>query len=171
METPPCLLKSGNSAWLFSMVPNLHLVWGAVAPSYPVCLQPQILATNSANTLTFPLFQSLFYTHTPRLDFHRTWHQGEVMHWMANDKFCSIFSLSKIWLSILVTHLIHSHWKLAMRLQLWNGLIFQSSAWYNCTRNNGKVICVALISEVHKQENKIVCLHWKHACFAAKARA
>lgn len=42
---------------------------------------------------------------------------------------------------------------------MWKELIFQSSAWYNGTENNNKVICIALISEEHKQENTIVCLN------------
>lgn len=47
---------------------------------------------------------------------------------MANDKFGSLVSERELGLSILMTHLIHSHCKLAMRLHVWNELVFQSSA-------------------------------------------
>lgn len=164
METPLCLWNSSDGTWLFSMASHLHLVWDALAPSYPVCLQPQILVTNILNINTLPLHLSLAHTFTrththtqPQFPYQMA--PGRGAHWMTNDKFCSIFSVREMWLPILMTHLIYSHCKLAMRLQVWNKLIFQSSASYNCTQNNDKVICIALISEVHKQENAIVCLH------------
>lgn len=171
METHPCLWKSGDGTWLFSTAPHLHLVWDAMAPITP-CLSVAPDPSNKHSQthshiytlkLTSTLSLSLvFYAHTythGKLQFPYQMAPGRGTHWMANDKFCSIFSVREMWLPILMTHLIYSHCKLAMRLQVWNELIFQSSAWYNCTQNNGKVICVALISEVHKQENTIVCLH------------
>lgn len=148
------------------MAPHQHPVLGALVPLYLVSLQPQTqrqILSNALdiNTLTLTYSLSLWLTliHTHIAQFSLQMAPGRATHWMANDKFCSIFSVREIWCPILMTHLIYSHCKLATRLQMWNELIFQSSAWYNSTQNNGKVICVALISEVHTQENTIVCLN------------
>lgn len=45
-----------------------------------------------------------------------------------NGKSCSAVSEREIWLSILMTRVIYSFGKLGMRLQVWNELVFQSSA-------------------------------------------
>lgn len=77
-----CLRKSKNSLWLFSRAPNQHLVCGAPAPSYSVCLYVHIPVTNiqtystycNSLTLTSPLSLSLFlpFSHS----FRNSWRQG-----------------------------------------------------------------------------------------------
>lgn len=160
------------SAWLL-----ICISFGAPWPHHTVSVcSPRSWRHTLSNTLNINTLTLYFHSFSLTQSFTHT-HPASVFialgtrEWYAlNGKWQILFHILCKG-NILMTHLIYSHCKLATRLQVWNELIFQSSAWYNCTQNNGKVICVALISEVHKQENTIVCLHWKHTCFLAKACA
>lgn len=136
METPPPrppVCGREESAYDYSAWLLICILFGVPWPHRTVCLQLQIPATNALkhtqhkyiNTL-LPLSLSLSLTHMQPASVFIALGTRE---WYAlNDKFGSIFSARGIWLSTLMTHLIYSHCKLAMRLQVWNELIFQSSA-------------------------------------------